>query len=646
MTYTIRNFRNDCIKRVFQRDLHPNELSGLEALLKFDTDLPNTEFLTRFRALKNDCQLIRDLCQHRDGFLNGLAYNLRLPSYKADRFKNILNQLKTGKGSDDISYFTHATTKYSICQKVEALKNEYLTKCYGPDQENEMWRDERNFTELDGFNKNLDFKSYRTMDNVSNKSDNDPEIWNQFVTVEHPEYGCITPDNQNNSSLININGRAIKELKKEIMQSFRLPEDQDLFNENGDLNPSVGIAIKHVDVEIKEQRQPYINSAIKIQAIVRGGLVRKRNLQPEDSTKDTPPAIRDSSQNVIGYKIDGKLKRKPDLVPEVCTVQLMSILNFDKKVSRPEGNEIYYDKTLETLYTYGQGKTTKYRLNRDKPHKELEDFVSKLENNETIQHATLAHLFEDYVPLTEYASYSSGVDKRLTHRTPKRLHDWLVPQVGLTLNDSAQNDYKQLDQDVLDVVNQCKRIIPQTRVNKNLMISNDLGNENLLEQIFISKSYEFKLDHFKQIAADVDFYLSHDIVHRDIKPGNMMLHKNEIYLIDLVPNMGKIGKFTGRFDTKKFAPKLNLFLRHNPNFNNNTRLAKKHEKFLFIYAMMICFLKRMPNLGGSDNNKSIDIDDRLYFTNKAGFPSKIIKKVRCFLDDPINYDIDKLSDLF
>ena len=61
---------------------------------------------------------------------------------------------------------------------------------------------------------------------------------------------------------------------------------------------------------------------------------------------------------------------------------------------------------------------------------------------------------------------------------------------------------------------------------------------------------------------------------------------------------------------------------------------------------MICFLKRMPKLGGSDNNKSIDIDDRLYFTNKAGFSSKMRNKVLGFLGDPINYDIDKLSDLF
>ena len=54
----------------------------------------------------------------------------------------------------------------------------------------------------------------------------------------------------------------------------------------------------------------------------------------------------------------------------------------------------------------------------------------------------------------------------------------------------------------------------------------------------------------------------------------------------------------------------------------------------------------MPKLGGSDNNKSIDIDDRLYFTNKAGFSSKMRNKVLGFLGDPINYDIDKLSDLF
>lgn len=126
-----------------------------------------------------------------------------------------------------------------------------------------------------------------------------------------------------------------------------------------------------------------------------------------------------------------------------------------------------------------------------------------------------------------------GTNKKLTHENDQ--------YVGFTLNSTVTITVSQETLDFL-VKNNFQLIQPQIRVNQNQMMAINLGPSDLWQDVHINKK-KFKPADFKKLASELDRLHSLGWVHRDIKPGNIVVHPElGPVLVDLDP-MGAVGKF-------------------------------------------------------------------------------------------------------
>ena len=284
MPYALSNSRNlqiaNSITNAANKDDKGPEVNALTELLKIDTKQSNADFLIQFRELKNTHPFVNDLCQRR-GFLGSITYAFRWDDYRAERYKAIIDQLKKAiidqlkqcsyidqDHNNKISYFgTAANLKKSVCEKVEEIKNGYLAKTYTSTEDQSYKKDKKVFEELKNFNENVGFKPSKAIStDIQTKDDNDMFIWNEFVKA-NPEYSSLSPNNQDNVEF-NINGTSVQDLKQEVLKKLNLPENTKLFTEEGNLDESVGKAIKQ------------LQAVTKIQAASSGMLARRTSKVP------------------------------------------------------------------------------------------------------------------------------------------------------------------------------------------------------------------------------------------------------------------------------------------------------------------------------------------------------------------------------
>ena len=154
MTYQIRTSRDTIIAtKLSSPKLSDSDAEALAELLKLDTGQPNNDFLRDFRQLKDGNPLVNELCQRNAGRGNwgAIKYTLFVrDAGRAERYKAIINQLKDGRRSDKLaSYFgDNVENKNSVCNKIETIKNDYLTKSYPNENIDNFKKDSKAYTEL------------------------------------------------------------------------------------------------------------------------------------------------------------------------------------------------------------------------------------------------------------------------------------------------------------------------------------------------------------------------------------------------------------------------------------------------------------------------------------------------------------------
>lgn len=266
MPHTISSSRDSRLASVLSHsDMAENDakLNQLAEVLSLDTNLDNEQFLAQFRSLKQNNSLVNELCQRRSGFigLRALAYACKSDKKRAERYKNIITQLKTGLDKNNRSYF--ATNNISVCRKVEALCNDYLTKSYDSKDSAEYKQDKLIFDELSNFNKqirqNINSHQSPTIFNIkssgeenSNKSQaclnySNDEMWNTFIRDNMTkELVILTKANlvADNMNKVNIHGVAIRELANEALGTIKITENSEIFNQDGELNQNISNNIR------------------------------------------------------------------------------------------------------------------------------------------------------------------------------------------------------------------------------------------------------------------------------------------------------------------------------------------------------------------------------------------------------------------
>ena len=273
MPYQIRRSRNNIATSILSDTAGFNEqqLNGLSNLLKINTSLPNADFLREFRQLKTDHPIINYLCQPNTGGLfwrKGISYFFKTETQRAERYKTIVHQLKQGATTEHISYFgNNRQNKNSVCNKIETIKNEYLTKSYPNENNDNFKKDNRTYLELCNFQNNVDYKKPiqvlpATIQNLDSTS---KDIFTEFVKI-NPQYSSITSENESSSSEINVENKKFIDLKKELCANLQINNKSSvtIFQNNGTINAEVGEAIK------QQQQQQQQQAATKIQAGVRG----------------------------------------------------------------------------------------------------------------------------------------------------------------------------------------------------------------------------------------------------------------------------------------------------------------------------------------------------------------------------------------
>ena len=271
MPYQISSSRNNNAVAILSNTAGLNQhLDGLSALLQINTDLPNDEFLTQFRAFKVQYHIINDLCQPDTGGLfwrKGISYFFKTDTQRAERYKTIVRQLKQGETTGNISYFgDNHQNKNSVCNKIETIKNEYLTKSYPNENNDNFKKDNRTYLELCNFQNNVDYKKPiqvlpATIQNLDSSS---KDIFTEFVKI-NPQYSSITSENESSSNEINVEKIKIIDLKKGLCANLQINNNASsvtIFLDNGNngtITPAVGEAIK------QQQQQQQQQAATKIQ---------------------------------------------------------------------------------------------------------------------------------------------------------------------------------------------------------------------------------------------------------------------------------------------------------------------------------------------------------------------------------------------
>jgi len=286
MPYTINN-NNSRNLRIQHRiaDAAAKDVTALTELLKIDTSLDTTDFLSKFRNLKTQYPFINDLCQ-RKGFFGSIGYFFRGDDYRAGRYKIIIEQLKVGS-YNNVSYFQNARAfKESVCEKVEEIKNFYLAKTY-KSKEDENYKEElKVFTALKNFNGNVGFKSPEVK---FSKENTNKEAWSSFLKI-YPQYNCLNARNQELDDIYNIYGKSMLSLKQEVISRLGVDKVKNLFNDN----------TNDISDEIKEAIHNKYNYVERIFLKINKDLPQEQHVLPSEIWNDL--GIYDSVDNICAIR--------------------------------------------------------------------------------------------------------------------------------------------------------------------------------------------------------------------------------------------------------------------------------------------------------------------------------------------------------
>jgi len=184
----------------------------------------------------------------------------------------------------------------------------------------------------------------------------------------------------------------------------------------------------------------------------------------------------------------------------------------------------------------------------------------------------LSHQNKDYVGLT----YQKPA---ITNRG--RVHDPSKPPPAFNTFSRKILDFiftKKLD---------C--IIPQYRINETQFISQNVGPTDLRKQS-TSGEFKFSLAAFARLAGQLDQLHHANIVHRDIKPGNMGIVDGHVRLFDL-NTMGEMGQFEDGtiVGTKAY---LHKDLRGGLyNISDGKKLGVQVDRYCFLSSMISTLFK-------------------------------------------------------
>ena len=215
-----------------------NNMRGLEELLKIDTSASNTTFLEKFRNLKREYPIIKELCQPRSGYgLLKLGYALKRDKQKAERYKKIIEQLKSGApSSKEKSYFNTSTYKVSVYQKVQQITNDFLANTYNvsaPDSTSIisyvgtglLTVDKKDYAALIKLRKNLNQEiqtSHLESIKLTNELRRTDKTWTAFLEV-YPQYAILNLGNQFATNQCNIEGKTMDQLRQEALVTIMGP---------------------------------------------------------------------------------------------------------------------------------------------------------------------------------------------------------------------------------------------------------------------------------------------------------------------------------------------------------------------------------------------------------------------------------------
>ncbi len=122
----------------------------------------------------------------------------------------------------------------------------------------------------------------------------------------------------------------------------------------------------------------------------------------------------------------------------------------------------------------------------------------------------------------------SGTYKTLTGRTKDERFVELTVKNPTEFAESFtfnQSMLKIIDDENLD------KIVPPRRANLTKIYSKNVGPADLYAQLLVGQ-YTYSVSHFEKLASQLETLHRKGLVHRDIKPGNLVLADHEMSLID------------------------------------------------------------------------------------------------------------------
>lgn len=177
------------------------------------------------------------------------------------------------------------------------------------------------------------------------------------------------------------------------------------------------------------------------------------------------------------------------------------------------------------------------------------------------------------------------------------------------------------------------------KLDKNILIMEDLNNS--LNNLFKQNSSHFAINFIYNIARQtirlLNILYKHRIVHRDIKPGNLMYKDGMIYLIDF-----GLASVNNNYNTSKFMGTLRYA---SSNIHNGIEASYRDDLISLGYTLMY-FANggQLPwmNITITDNNKKRRIIGSIKNNNQYKENTRINEYMRyvtqLMLEDVPNYD--------
>lgn len=262
--YRLGEIRQQIIQQTLSQTLKlgPAEqqaITELASLLQLDTTKKTTEFLVDFRHTCANIKMpiIHTLFTVRRGWLRDLLNYLQPEKTKAIRIKEIIkeiiNQLTGANKAKDNSRFFHDDSRQALCNKINMVIAELLTRAYPDAQDKRFIDDTQDLNALTNLNENLGVVANPApMNNIQDYANDDIQIWREYAKTQ-PDYAILSFNNQNSNN-INLHEKVFRHIKNDLLAHLDLPSDTHIFTAKDKLNPVVGQKIKLQQSPPKSQR--------------------------------------------------------------------------------------------------------------------------------------------------------------------------------------------------------------------------------------------------------------------------------------------------------------------------------------------------------------------------------------------------------